>query len=189
MEGAFLLEVSKRIRQYRQEKRLTVQELADRSAVSKGLISQIENGRSIPSLPVLFSIIQSLELEIGEFFKNLSIQDAHVVVQRKQDYVSFEKEDATGFLYRRIFVNNIPAATLDFVLLELDTHAIREKVSTEAYEYKYILKGEVDYYINGSVYHLSEGDSLFFDGRLPHVPKNTGQEKCIMLIVYFFNQK
>lgn len=62
-------------------------------------------------------------------------------------------------------------------------------VSTEAYEYKYILKGSVDYHINGQVYSLNEGDSLFFDGRLPHVPKNTRHIPCEMLIIYFFNQK
>ena len=64
MEGAFLLEISKRIKNKRIEKRLTLQELADKSGVSKGLISQIENGRSIPSLPVMFSIIQSLEIAV-----------------------------------------------------------------------------------------------------------------------------
>lgn len=189
MEGAFLLEVSKRIKLNRLEKRLTVQELADRSGVSKGLISQIENGRSIPSLPVLFSIIQSLEIEISDFFKDLNLHEPNVLVQKKEDYVGFEKEDAKGFFYKRIFVKSLPSATVDFVLLELQTDAHREKVSTDAFEYKYILKGEVDYHINGNVYHLSEGDSLFFDGRLEHVPKNTGTEPCVMLIVYFFNQK
>ncbi|WP_295712747.1 cupin domain-containing protein [Mucilaginibacter sp.] len=59
-------------------------------------------------------------------------------------------------------------------------------MSTEAFEYKYILKGEIDYLINGQVYNLKEGDSLFFDGRLPHVPKNSTTENCVMLIVYFF---
>jgi quercetin dioxygenase-like cupin family protein len=62
-------------------------------------------------------------------------------------------------------------------------------VYTEAFEYKYILSGKVDYLINGELYNLEAGDSLFFDGRLPHVPKNNHQESCLMLIVYFFNQK
>jgi transcriptional regulator with XRE-family HTH domain len=189
MEGALLLEVSKRIKQFRTDKRLTVQELADRSGVSKGLVSQVENGRSIPSLPVLFSMIQSLELEVGEFFKDISLQEANVLVQKKEDYIAFEKEYATGFRYSRIFMKNLPPSATDFVLLKLDVDAQRDMVSTEAYEYKYILKGSVDYHINGQVYSLNEGDSLFFDGRLPHVPKNTGRIPCEMLIIYFFNQK
>ncbi|WP_118975656.1 helix-turn-helix domain-containing protein [Taibaiella koreensis] len=189
MEGAFLLEVSRRIKEYRLEKRLTVQELADRSGVSKGLISQIENGRSIPSLPVLFGIIQSLEMAVSSFFDGLNLQTPNVIVQRKKEYESFTKEDAKGFLYKRIFVKNVSASTLDFVILELSKNAKREEVSTDAFEYKYIIQGECEYLINGERYVLKEGDSLFFDGRLPHLPRNTGSDKCIMLIVYFFNQK
>jgi len=189
MEGAFLLEVSRRIKEYRLEKRLTLQELAERANVSKGLISQIENGRSIPSLPVLFGIIQSLEMAVSSFFDGLNLQAPNVLVQRKKDYESFTKEDAKGFLYRRIFVKNVSASTLDFVILELNKHSKREEVSTDAFEYKYIIQGSCEYLINGETYALHEGDSLFFDGRLPHLPKNTGSDKCIMLIVYFFNQK
>ncbi|OJV50894.1 MAG: XRE family transcriptional regulator [Bacteroidetes bacterium 43-16] len=189
MEGAFLLEVSRRIKEYRYEKRLTVQQLADRSGVSKGLISQIENGRSIPSLPVLFSIIQSLEMAVSHFFSGINLQMPNVIVQRKKDYESFTKEDAKGFLYKRIFVKSLASSTVDFVILELSKNAKREEVVTDAFEYKYMIQGECEYLINGETYALSEGDSLFFDGRLPHLPRNTGTDKCIMLIVYFFNQK
>ena len=189
MEGVFLLEVSRRIKEYRIEKRLTLQELAERSNVSKGLISQIENGRSIPSLPVLFGIIQSLEIAVSSFFEGLNLEASPVIVQRKKDYESFTKEDAKGFLYKRIFSKSVPASTVDFVLLELNKNSKREEVCTEAFEFKYLIQGQCEYLINDEKYLLHEGDSLFFDGRLPHLPKNTGTEKCIMLIVYFFNQK
>lgn len=189
MKGAFLLEISRRIKTHRLEKRLTIQELADHSNVSKGLISQIENGRSIPSLPVLFSIIQSLEMEVGHFFEGISLREPTIIVQRKEDYIPFEKEEIKGFNYKRILTKNLPASTIDFVLLELSADADRDKVTTEAFEYKYILKGEVDYMIDGDIYHLDEGDSLFFDGRFPHVPKNQNKKSCLMLIAYFFNQE
>lgn len=189
MEGAFLLEVSRRIKEKRIDKKLTLQELADKSSVSKGLISQIENGRSIPSLPVMFSIIQSLEMEVGDFFKDLNLIESTVIVQKKADYETFEKENTIGFSYQRILSKSLQATTIDFVLLELSPNSHREEVYTEAFEFKYILRGKVDYLINGELYSLEAGDSLFFDGRLAHVPKNNYKESCLMLIVYFFNQK
>jgi len=191
MEGAFLLEISKRIKEYRLEKRLTVQELADKSGVSKGLISQIENGRSIPSLPVLFSIIQSLEVALGDFFSNIasSLDEPAVIIRKKSEYESFQKENAIGFFYHRILVKNLFPTTIDIVLFELQKKSHRELVSTDAFEYKYMIKGSVEYEINGNTYVLEEGDSLFFDGRLPHVPRNIGKDTAIMLIVYFFDQK
>jgi transcriptional regulator with XRE-family HTH domain len=189
MRGASLLEVSRRIREHRLEKRFTLQQLADKSDVSKGLISQIENGRSIPSLPVLFSIIQSLEIEVADFFEDLSLLEPTIIVQKKEEYESFKKEDTEGFLYERILTKNVPASTIDVVLLNLLPESHRELVTTEAFEYKYILSGEVEYLINGDTFHLREGDSLFFDGRLSHVPKNKTDKPCRMLIVYFFTQK
>lgn len=191
MEGAFLLEISKRIKEHRLEKRLTVQELADRSGVSKGLISQIENGRSIPSLPVLFGIIQSLEVALGDFFSNIasSLEEPAIMVRKKDTYESFQKENASGFLYHRILVKNLFPATIDVVLFELQKESHRELVCTDAFEYKYMIKGVVEYEINNNKYILEEGDSLFFDGRLPHVPRNIGEETAVMLIIYFFEQK
>nr|WP_227256257.1 helix-turn-helix transcriptional regulator [Pedobacter sp. MR2016-19] len=51
---------------------ITVQELADKAEVSKGLISQIENSRTIPSLMVLMDIIKSLEIDLNSFFKDIN---------------------------------------------------------------------------------------------------------------------
>lgn len=192
MEGAFLVELGKNIKQSRTDKKLTVQQLADLSGVSKGLISQIENGRSIPSLPVLFGIIQSLQVSVADFFNDIAgamKEPAPVIVRRKEDYDAFVKEDAVGFFYNRILVKNLPATTVDIVLLHLEPGAKRSMVETEAFEYKYIISGEVAYQINGQTYQLKAGDSLFFDGRQPHVPQTTGTEPSVMLIVYFFEQQ
>ncbi|MEG1229170.1 MAG: helix-turn-helix transcriptional regulator, partial [Flavobacterium sp.] len=91
MEGAILLEISKRIKQYRIEKGFTVQELADLSDVSKGMISQIENGRSIPSLTVLLSVVSALQINLSEFFKDMTQEDEMVIIKRKDEYDLFQK--------------------------------------------------------------------------------------------------
>ncbi len=59
-------------------------------------------------------------------------------------------------------------------------------IKTDAYEYKYIIKGKVEYQIEETKYVLEEGDSLFFDGRLPHKPANLGTTDALMLVIYFF---
>lgn len=177
MEGFFILEVGRRIKQKRLDKRMTLQELADKSGVSKGLVSQIENGRTIPSLSVMFGIIQSLEIEVSEFFKGLSLLEPTIMVNRKADYSTFEKENVKGFNYKRIMMRNIPSSTTDFVLLDL---------TTDAYEFIYVIKGQTESRINGQSLLLEEGDSLFFDGRLPHVPINTSESSCQLFVMYFF---
>ena len=190
MEENTILKISTRIKEIRKDKSITVQELADLAGVSKGLISQIENNRTIPSLMVLISIINALDVDLNQFFKHISTlnQPNPVIIKRKDEYQSFEKEQAIGFLYQRIFTKNIVNSTVDIVLLELEPNATRPMVVTEAFEYKYILSGEVEYVFEEQSFHLSEGDSMLFDGRLAHTPKNSGKTKAIMLIIYFFEQ-
>lgn len=53
--------VGARIRQQRMELGLTQQELAHRTGVSKSMISQIENGRSYPSISTLYLIGSTLD--------------------------------------------------------------------------------------------------------------------------------
>lgn len=70
----YIITVGKRIKQIRKDKKLTINDIAQRADVSNGLISRVENGRTIPSLPVLFSLISALETDIALFFKDLPVQ-------------------------------------------------------------------------------------------------------------------
>ncbi|WP_295711078.1 XRE family transcriptional regulator [Mucilaginibacter sp.] len=191
MEEDILIQISNRIKERRREKNITVQELAVRANVSKGLISQIENSRTVPSLIVLIDIIQALEIDLNEFFKDIRSKDSPVpiLIKRKSEYEHFEKEYADGFHYQRIFTQSITQSTVDIVILELEPDASRPMVETEAFEYKYILNGEVEYRFNDEKIILHQGDSMLFDGRIPHTPKNLGITTASMLVIYFFEEK
>ena len=191
MEDNTIFKISNKIKGIRKEKGITIQEVADRAGVSKGLISQIENNRTIPSLLVLINIINALNVDLNEFFKdfNSELDSGPVVVRKKDSYSPFEKESAIGFHYKRIFTSAMDSSTMDIVLLELLPDAQRPMVETEAYEYKYIISGQVEYVFNDQKINLEEGDSIFFNGRLSHTPRNIGKEKAVMLIVYFFENK
>lgn len=191
MEDNTIFKISNKIREIRKEKGITIQEVADRAGVSKGLISQIENNRTIPSLLVLINIINALNIDLNEFFKdfNSELDSGPVVVRKKDTYSPFEKESAIGFHYKRIFTTAMDSSTMDIVLLELLPDAERPMVETEAYEYKYIISGQVEYIFNDQKISLAEGDSIFFNGRLSHTPRNVGNGKAVMLIVYFFENK
>lgn len=189
MEDNIILKISYRIKEIRKEKNITIQELANRAGVSKGLISQIENNRTIPSLPVLMNIVHSLELDLTDFFKAISRGDHQekVFVIRSVDYSPLQKEAAKGFNYKRILARNVQSGPIDFVLLELKKGARRNKiVITDAFEYKYIVKGTIEYLIEDQTYILEEGDSIFFDGRLGHNLSNIGESDAVILVVYYF---
>jgi transcriptional regulator with XRE-family HTH domain len=191
MEQDILIQISHRIKERRREKNITVQELAIRANVSKGLISQIENSRTIPSLIVLIDIIKALEIDMNVFFKDIRSKDnpLPILIKRKAEYEHFEKEHANGFHYQRIFTQSISKSTIDIVILELEPDAERPMVETEAFEYKYVLQGKIEYQFSHEKIILNEGDSMLFDGRISHTPKNMGKTKASMLVIYFFEEK
>lgn len=191
MEDDILIQISNRIKERRREKNITVQELATMANVSKGLISQIENSRTIPSLIVLIDIIKALDIDLNVFFKDIRQKEGKQIpiIKRKSEYEHFEKEDAHGFHYQRIFTQSIKNSTVDIVILELEPGAHRPMVQTEAYEYKLILNGTVEYQFEDNSYTLNQGDSMLFDGRIAHTPKNAGKSTASMLVLYFFEER
>ena len=62
------MEIGSKIRELRILNGLTQEELADRSELSKGFISQLENDVTSPSISTLEDILQCLGMTISEFF-------------------------------------------------------------------------------------------------------------------------
>ena len=189
MTEDIIIQISNKIKEKRKGKGITIQELADKAEVSKGLISQIENNRTVPSLLVLINIIRALNLDMNEFFNEIGQeqQSSKVIIKQEASYQVFEKEAAKGFLYKRVLTRSVKNYPVDIVILELKRGARRaQMVKTDAYEYKYIIQGKVEYQVENEKYVLNTGDSLFFDGRLGHKPANIGEEDAKILVVYFF---
>ena len=101
----YLIGIGKRIKEIRKEGNCTISDIAQKAGVTGGLISRIENGRTIPSLPVLLKIINSLDVEVTEFFNGMpKVNGANYIVSRREENSIIEKEDeAVGFEYTYIF--------------------------------------------------------------------------------------
>lgn len=189
MQEDIIIQISNRLKDIRKEKNITLQELAEQAGITKGMLSQVENSRSIPSLSVLLNLIKALKIDLNDFFKQISIQSENkVILKKKEEYQFFEKENAVGFHYQRLFSTTVHDYHIDFVLLRLEANAQREPVSTDAFEFKYLLKGKVEYMIADKLYTMDEGDSLFFDASDLHQLKSVGEEEAVLLVAYFFNK-
>lgn len=184
----YLIGLGERIKDIRKTNKKTISYVAQAADVSNGLISRIENGRTIPSLPVLLNIINALEIGVSDFFEGMpKASELNYIVSRRDENAIIEKEDdATGFAYNYIFGKQLSSIGFEAVLLEIQPNSQRGKVETDAYEFKYMLSGECFYNIGDEEVHLKEGDSIFFDGRIPHVPINRGNQSAKMLVLYFF---
>ena len=78
------MDIGKRMKELRIQYGLTQQELADRSELTKGFISQLERNLTSPSITTLMDILQCLGTSIGEFFNEAPDEQ---IVFGKQDYL------------------------------------------------------------------------------------------------------
>lgn len=190
MSNDIILQISNRIKEKRKEKKITLQELAEEVGVTKGLISQIENNRTIPSLTVLLSIIKSLHADLNDFFENLDTTETNEpVVIKAGQYQKIEKEYKKGTYYSRITSFKINDKLVDVVHYKQEPSSRKGFVSTDAHEFDYMLKGRMQYTIEGKHYILEAGDSFYYDARKMHLTKCLSKEPYEMLVFYFFDKQ
>ena len=188
MNHSVLLSIGKKIREIRISKKIKLVDVAKQAEISKGLLSQVENGRTIPSLPVLLQIIKVLGIDYSVFFEGIDTPSSSpYILKRKENYTHFEKEDAIGFNYFSVLSESISNVAIQVNILELEPNAKREKVITDGYTYLYIIQGQIEYFLDEEMMELHEGDSLFFNGQIPHVPRNNTDSLAKILVLYMLS--
>lgn len=158
------MEIGKKIKELRVMKGLTQEELADRSELSKGFISQLERDLTSPSISTLVDILQCLGTDLKEFFSDS--EDTQVVF-KKTDY--FEKEDSD--LHNKIewIIPNAQKNIMEPILL-----TIEEEGSTypdnphEGEEFGYVLSGSIEIHIGNKVYKAKKNESFYFVPKYKH---------------------
>lgn len=184
--------IGPKLRELRKAKGIRLSELAEESGLSVPMISKIENGRVVPTIPSLFSLLETLEMEPEVFFGEINSEPefSDYLHIRDRDYKKYVKEEsAVGFLYRSILEKSMEGQSFQVSHVALQPGNDRPKVMTDAFEFLYILEGNIDYYLEDQLLKLQKGDSLFFDGRIPHVPLNRSDRQATYIVIYFFNKK
>jgi transcriptional regulator with XRE-family HTH domain len=165
--------IAKKIRATRLEKKLTIQQLANRTRVSKGLLSKIENMRTVPSLPVFVTLIQSLEVSLKDFFKDLIQADGQVYqLVRKEDYNDQPAPGHNGISHHQILLQCVRDSNLKITLISLEA-GNSGKISTgNDCVIVFLLSGSCQLRMNDEEVTLNEGDVISFDGSTDHLVKS-----------------
>ena len=189
MKEINLITIGLQIRRIRKDENLSLQEIANRTGLSKSLMSKVENFRTIPSLPVLLKISDALNVDMAELVKGINKKDkqAYIIV-RKNERKIIERENSRGFTYESLIITeNKKTSLFESFILTLEKGAKRKPVSTDGNEFLFILDGKIEFEYGEKKIVLEEGDSIFFDGRIPHVPRNISQSEAKILAIYLLN--
>ncbi len=184
-----LINIALEIKHLRKSKNLNLKELSNLTGLSSAMISKIENRRSIPSISTLLLIASALEVELADLVKNVKRKKPNThALMKKKDLINIDKENSEKFDYRMIHSLDISKLNhLEFNHVTIAPGAKREKVETDGYQYIYCLKGTLDFTLKDEIIKMSPGDTLYFDGSLPHLPTCTSKHSTEILVIYLLN--
>ena len=187
-------DVGPRLRAHREQRGLSLRELARRLGVSPSAISQIETGKSRPSVSTLYSIVTELGMSLDELFgaakpkppaeppaaparraaRGERAGARHV--QREDSRATIDLE--SGVRWERLTPG--PDHETDFLFVTYDVGGSSSEgnrsMRHSGHEYGLVLSGQLEVTVGFDHYVLGPGDSISFDSTVPHRLRNLGEE-------------
>ena len=172
------MEIGVKIKQLRLQRGLTQEELAARTELTKGFISQLERDLTSPSIATLMDILAALGTDVAGFFRET--QDEQVAYSTEDLFV---KEEADGYTIQWL-VTNAQKNALEPILVTIPAGVSGvEDDPHEGEEFGYVLSGSVTLVLGSKRYRLKKGGSFYFRPTRVHYLINTGKAEARVLWV------
>ncbi len=173
------MKIGEKIRRLRIQNSLTQEELADRSELTKGFISQLERDLTSPSIATLVDILEGLGTNLKDFF-NETIDEK--IVFSKDDAFETENEDLKYVL--KWIIPNAQKNSMEPILIELEPGGCsKEDIPHEGEEFGYVLQGSIYVYIGRERYKVRKGESFYYKANSNHYIANEGKTKASVIWV------
>jgi len=173
LEDAINKAIGGRLREERRRLGLTLQHVADRSGLSLGMISKIENAQTSPSLRTLARLSQALEVPVTTFFRGLEEEHDASYVRAGEGIELVRQGTRHGHRYELLAAAKGAQRRVQPFLITLTQESEAFPLfQHEGSEFLYALHGSFVYRYGRHIYQMEPGDSLMFDGHIPHGPEH-----------------
>jgi transcriptional regulator with XRE-family HTH domain len=178
-------QIAKNIKKIRLESHMSQERLAELSGITKGYISKIEKSATAPPLSTLSKIARALNVDITMLTAEGSEfpEDLDLCIVRKGKGKKISSATLEGYHYEALAHQKSGKNMEPFLLMPaFDEKAI---FSHDGEEFMYILEGVHELVYDDKKYTLYEGDSVYFDSRIPHTGRSVGNKRAKILAVMY----
>jgi transcriptional regulator with XRE-family HTH domain len=182
--------VATRIRHLREARKLTLEELSERSSLTAAEITRIEDGMLLPSLAPLLKIARGLGVRLGTLLDDVTQPGPSVVrAGDSRDTVHFTggAGRSAGGLDLHALAAHKQDRHMEPFLVDVHSTATKDDApsSHEGEEFMYILSGRLEIVYGKETYTLDAGDSIYYDSVVPHhVHAAPGCEARLLAVVF-----
>lgn len=171
------MSIGERIKKSRNDKSLSLRELATMVDLSASFLSQIEQGKASPSIENLKKIATSLDVRVSYLIEDEEVKKNSDLI-RKEDRKFVESIDSNTTL--SLLTSSNIEKSMEPILYEIGPggESGRSFYTHHGEEFIFILEGSLDIYIDEEVHTLYEGDSFYFKSTQRHRFKNSTDRKA-----------
>lgn len=172
------------IRELRQRHGLTIAQVSAQASISRGMLSKIENAQTSTGLDVLNRIAQALGVSMSALFRKYDVPHGGAqLVKNGAGMEVVRKGTKRGHTYHLLAYDQGPRKLFEPFLITMDDESERFPVFEHpGTEFIHMLRGVIEYRHGQQTYVLHPGDTLTFQGDVPH-----GPEKLIKTPIQFLS--
>jgi transcriptional regulator with XRE-family HTH domain len=178
--------VGERVKQIREEKGLTLNDLASRTGFEVPMLEQIENDMISPPLGVLVKLSKAMDMKLGYLISAGESKPYQIV--RKQDrkpisrYAS-KKGVRYGYAYESLAPQKRDRTMEPFLVTLEPADQEPELSSHNGEEFIFVLQGEMEVRLGEDTQILYPGDCVYYESTIPHLVKTRGSQITRILAV------
>lgn len=181
------VDIHARLRNFRKEKGLTVRQLAEEAGCTHSYITQIEKGTTVPSLSMVGKLARALGINVVDLFNeppNGGDTDFYLAKNERKT-INYPDGNVTS----QLLVSRITTRKMEPLVSVIQPGGTSDEAEKMVHpngteEFVLVLKGELEFRVNGKEMRLKEGDTLSFDGTLPHSWANKKKKRAEVLFVF-----
>jgi len=165
-----MTDLGQKIRSRRQEQNMSIKQLAERTGLTSGFISQIERNQTEPSITSLRKLAEALDVAVFHFFID-EINNNCVVRKNQRQKIRFSD---SHLAYELLSPDLNRQMEMFYASLEPKAATSDEPMAHNGEEVILVLSGQMEISIGVDVYELEEGDAIYYFASIPHRIVNTG---------------
>ena len=168
------------MKQLRQLRKISYEQLANKTGFSQRYLKEIEDGMAIPPVSAVIQIAKALAIDAGSF---LSAEEHEASVKRRKE--SFYKR-TQAYSYKTL-TPDAETKHMKGFLVTIDPKQDHRMVDYkhEGEEFLYVLKGHVEVMVGESQNILKKGETLHFNSGITHKLRNVSDEEAKLLVVIY----
>ena len=176
--------IANNLKQVRNERKLSLDKVADLTGVSKSMLGQIERGESNPTISTCWKIANGLKISFTDL---INPHKSDIVVLSKKEVEPLIEDDGRYKLYPFFPYEDGRRFEMYSIDIEKDGHLNAEAHREGTEEYLTVFQGEVTVRVNDEEYIINKGDSIKFKADKPHGYCNSGNELAMISMVIYYS--